>query len=259
MKFIVCIKQAPDVTSLLRVENGRIDTSAGRMALNAFDASAAEGAIAFAERFGGEVHVVLAGPPEAEGALRKALAMGAVAGVRLQVRDGDAPPVGQACAQMLADHLRTETFDAILCGKQAQDTDAGVTPAMLAELLGLPFVGNAIALEPDPGGRSDNHLLVIRQADARQESTRIQTPCVVSCSNNMCDPRIPNIRSVMAARKKPILTKIIDRPVGLPTLAVQRYEPMPDRPPARMVDEPWDEALDVLAPYVTITSGSPAP
>ncbi len=254
MKFIVCIKHVPDATSLLRIEDGRIDTSAGRMALNAFDASAAEGAIAFTERYGGEVHAALAGPPEAREALRKALAMGAAAGVHLQVREGDAPPVGQACAQILANHLRTETFDAILCGKQAQDTDAGVTPAMLAELLGLPFVGNAIALAPDPDGPRANRLLVTRQADAHQEITRVQTPCVISCSNNMCDPRIPNIRGVMAARKKPIQAKTVETPAGLPAMSVQRYEPMPGRPPVRMLDETWDEALDVLVPFVRRSS-----
>ncbi len=257
MKFIVCIKQTPDATSLLRVEDGRIDASAGRMALNAFDASAAEGAIAFTERYGGEVRAVLAGPPEAEEALRKALAMGAAAGVRLHVRDSGEPPAGQACAQILADHCRTETFDAIVCGKQAQDTDAGVTPAMLAELLGLPFVGNAIALEPDPAEPGARRLLVTRQADAHQEITRVETPCVISCSNNMCDPRIPNIRSIVAARKKPIRVKTVKAPVGLPAMRVQRYEAMPDRPPARMLDEAWDEALDVLIPFVAPRQRTP--
>ena len=256
MKFIVCIKHVPDATSPLRIKDGRIDASAGRMALNAFDASAAEGAIAFTERYGGEVHALLAGPPEAREALRKTLAMGATAGVHLHVREGEKSPVGQACAQILANHVRTETFDAILCGKQAQDTDAGVTPAMLAELLGLPFIGNAIALAPDPDGPAANRLLVTRQADAHQEITRMETPCVISCSNNMCDPRIPTIRGVMAARKKPIQVKTVDTPAGLPAMSVQRYEAMPVRPPVRMLDETWEEALDVLTPFVK--GGSPA-
>lgn len=255
MRFIVCIKQVPDVTSPLRMREGRLDASAARRTMNAFDASATEGAIAFTEKYGGEVHAALAGPPEAQETLRKALAMGAASGVRIEVKGRGAPPEGQACAHILAEHFRTETFDAILCGKQAQDTDAGVTPAMLAELLGLPFTGNAIALAPDPDGPGDA-LLVTRQGDARQEIIRVETPCVISCSNNMCDPRIPNIRSVMRARKKPIRVKIAEMPVGSPAVQVQRYEAMPSRPPARMLDEAWDEALDVLIPFVK--SGSPA-
>lgn len=264
MKFIVCVKQVPDVASPLRLRKGRIDTSAGRMVLNAYDASAAEGAIAFTEKYGGEVHAVLIGPPEAQEALRKVLAMGAASAVHIQVKDRAAPPEAvpdalpgaQACARLLADHFSKETFDVIACGKQAQDTDAGLTPAMLAELLGLPFIGNAIALEKDEDGRGGNRLLVTRQGDANQEITRIETPCVVSCSNNMCDPRIPNIKGIMGARKKPINVKIVSLPVGIPGVHVQRYEAMPGRPEVRMLEEAWDEAVEVLVPF--LKSGPPA-
>lgn len=264
MKFIVCAKQVPDVTSPLRLQEGSIDTSAGRMVLNAYDASAAEGAIAFTERYGGEVHAVLVGPPEGRETLRKVLAMGAASAVHIQVKDRatcpeavpNALPDAQACAQILADHFNKETFDVIACGKQAQDTDAGLTPAMLAELLGLPFIGNAIALESDGNGHGGNRLLVTRQGDTRQEITRMETPCVVSCSNNMCDPRIPNIKGIMGARKKPINVKIVSLPAGLPGVHVQRYEAMPGRPEVRMLEEAWDEAIETLAPFVK--SGPPA-
>ena len=261
MKFIVCIKQVPDVASPLRLQEGCIDASAGRMVLNAYDASAAEGAIAFTEKHGGEVHAVLVGPPEAQEALRKVLAMGAASAVHIQIRDnaGTVPgalPHAQACAQILADHFSKETFDVIACGKQAQDTDEGLTPAMLAELLGLPFVGNVIALDMDSDDPGKGQLLVTRQADTNQEITCIETPCVVSCSNNMCDPRIPNIKGIMGARKKPIDVKIVSLPAGLPGMHVLRYEAMPARPPVRMLEEAWDEAVGTLVPFVK--SGPPA-
>ncbi len=264
MKFIVCIKQVPDVASPLRLQEGCIDTSAGRMVLNAYDASAAEGAIAFTEKYGGEVHAVLAGPPEAQETLRKVLAMGAASAVHIQIESHatapgaapDALPDAQACAQILADHFNKEAFDVIACGKQAQDTDAGLTPAMLAELLGLPFIGNAIALERDGDGRSGNRLLVTRQGDAHQEITRIETPCVVSCSNNMCDPRIPNIKGIMGARKKPIDVKMVSLPDANPRMHIERYEAMPGRPEVHMLGETWDEAVEALVPFVK--SGPPA-
>ncbi len=261
MKFIVCVKQVPDVASPLRLQEGCIDASAGRMVLNAYDASAAEGAIAFTEKHGGEVHAVLVGPPKAQEALRKVLAMGAASAVHIRIKDkaGTVPgalPHAQACAQILADHFSKETFDVIACGKQAQDTDEGLTPAMLAELLGLPFVGNVIALDMDSGDPGKGQLLVTRQADTNQKITCIETPCVVSCSNNMCDPRIPNIKGIMGARKKPIDVKIVSLPAGLPGMHVLRYEAMPGRPPVRMLEEAWDEAVGTLVPFVK--SGPPA-
>ena len=264
MKFIVCVKQVPDVTSPLRLQEGCIDTSAGRMVLNAYDASAAEGTIAFTEKYGGEVHAVLVGPPEAQETLRKVLAMGAASATHIQVKEHAAPPKAvpgtlpdaQACARLLADHFSKETFDVIACGKQAQDTDAGLTPAMLAELLGLPVIGNVIALERDGNEHNRKCLLVTRQGDANQEITRMETPCVVSCSNNMCDPRIPNIKGIMGARKKPIDVKIVSLPDANPRMHIERYEAMPGRPEVRMLEKAWDEAIEALAPFVK--GGPPA-
>ncbi len=243
MKFIVCIKQVPDVTAPIHLRDGEIVTDSGRMVLNAYDASAVEEALVLAEKYGGDVHVVLVGPQRAQEAIRKALAMGVEAAVHLQVDEGTEYD-SRAYAELLADYLRGETFDVVACGKQAQDTDAGLTGSMLAELLDLPYASNAVGLDVE-----NDHLVVTRQGDAGQEEIVLEPPCLVTCSNDMNDPRIPNLKGIMAAKRKTIDVREAALPpdIELPFVHVRRYEATPEREPGRILE---GEANDVVTELV---------
>ncbi|MEM1042649.1 MAG: electron transfer flavoprotein subunit beta/FixA family protein [Bacteroidota bacterium] len=229
MNFCVCIKQVPDVSAPMHVQGGDLVVDAGRVVLNAYDASAVEGALTFVEEYGGTIDVLLVGPERAAETVRKALAMGADRGLHLVVPE-DADLDSAAVSQILADYLRDKAYDVIAAGKQAQDTDAGLTGSMLAERLGLAYVTNAVVLAAD----SDT-FVVTRQGDTAQEVIAFPTPCVVTISNNMNDPRIPNLRGVMAAKKKPIETVAVE---DVPTASVRTvsYEPLPTREPGEIVE-----------------------
>ncbi len=189
MRFCVCIKQVPDV-------NAPVHT--GRMVLNAYDASAVEEALVLREAHGGIVDVVLVGPKSASETIRKALAMGADDAFHVTTPDA-ATHDSFAVATILAQFFSDRAYDVIACGKQSQDTDAGLTGPMLATLLGRPYASNAIGLDIAAGA-----LIVKRQGDVGQEILRLLPPCLVTCSNDMNDPRIPNLRGIMVAKKKEI-------------------------------------------------------
>lgn len=240
MNFCVCIKQVPDVSAPIQIRGGELVLDAGRMVLNAYDASAVEEALVLAEKHGGEVDVVLVGPEKATETVRKALAMGAERGTHLVVPDGTELD-SAAVSHLLAQHFEGHTYDVILTGKQAQDTDAGLAGGMLAERLGLPYATNAVglALEGD-------QVVVTRQGDAGQEIIALPTPCLVTCSNDMNDPRIPNLKGIMAAKKKTIDTKPVGN-VPAPQVRVLRYEPIPARAPGQKLDgEPQEQAAEVV-------------
>src|SRR5881392_421961 len=77
MKIAVCVKQVPEGSSRIDPETKRLDRS-GEGALNPFDANAVEEALRLKDATGdGAVVLVSLGPPKAQDALRKALAMGA--------------------------------------------------------------------------------------------------------------------------------------------------------------------------------------
>ena len=240
MNFCVCIKQVPDVTAPIQVQGGALALDAGRVVLNAYDASAVEAALVLTEGHGGEVDVVLVGPERATETVRKALAMGAHRGTHLVVDDA-APLDSDAVSALLAGHLGGTPYDAILTGKQAQDTDAGLAGAMLAERLGLPYVTNAVGLAAE-----DGRLVVTRQGDTGQEVVELPTPCLVTCSNDMNDPRIPSIRGVMQAKSRPLTTVRVEA-VPAPRVRTLGYEAPPVRAAGTRLDgEPADVAADVV-------------
>ena len=240
MKFCVCIKQVPDVTAPIQIRDGELSMDAGRVVLNAYDASAVEEALVLTADSGGEVDVVLIGPERATETIRKALAMGADRGAHLVIPE-DAELDSAAVSQLLADHIREHSYDVVLAGKQAQDTDAGLAGGMLAERLGLPYATNAVGLAIEGA-----QLVVTRQGDAGQEIIALPTPCLVTCSNDMNNPRIPNLKGVMGAKKKPVDSNVV---AEIPQAAVRvlGYEPLPTREPGRFIEgEPEEQVAELV-------------
>ncbi len=241
MKFCVCIKQVPDVTAPILVRDGELIFDAGRTVLNAYDASAVEAALVLTAEHGGEIDVILIGPQRATETVRKALAMGADRGLHLVIPEGFALD-SAAVSTILEPRLRDAGYDVILAGKQSQDTDAGLTGGMLAEKLGLPFASNAVGLAIENG-----QVIVTRQGDSGQEIIALPTPCLVTCSNDMNDPRIPNLKGIMSAKKKPIDNQSVEQ---LPASRVNtvRFESMPARDPGLNLEgDPAEVASQLVA------------
>ena len=232
MIFHVCIKQVPDVAA-------SVDT--GRMVLNAYDASAVEECLVLREKYGGEIHLVSVGPGSAGETIRKALAMGADEATHIEVEDLHSLD-SAAIAAILTAHFRGVTFDVIACGKQAQDTDAGLTGGMLAELLSIPYATNAVGLD------IDNGLVVTRQGDTGREILHLPTPCLVTCSNDMNDPRIPTLKGIMAAKRKTIALKQPGTEIPASITSVVGYEAVPSRPPGQKIEaDPAEAAATLIA------------
>lgn len=243
MKICVCIKQVPDVAAPLHLQGDQLVQDASRLVLNAYDASAVEAALVLSEQHGGEVALVLAGPERAKETIRKALAMGADAATHLPVDEGAALD-SHATALLLAAYLCEASFDVLLCGKQAQDTDAGLTGAMLAELLGLPYATNAVGLAYEP---ENERLVVTRQGDAGQEIIALPLPCLVTCSNDMNDPRIPTVKGIMQSKRKAI-DAFEGAPVPEARTHVLGYADVPERAPGKKLeDEPQAQARQLRA------------
>lgn len=62
----------------------------------------------------------------------------------------------------------------------------------------------------------------------------LPTPCLVTCSNDMNEPRIPNLKGIMASKRKPVESlSVSDLGVDATALEavskVTSYEPVPAR------------------------------
>jgi electron transfer flavoprotein beta subunit len=196
MKIAVCVKQVPEGNSRIDPETKRLDRS-GEGALNAFDANAVEEALRLKDATGeGEVVLVSMGPPKAQDALRKALAMGADRAV-LVTDEAAAGSDLVATSYTLAKALEREGADVILFGQQAGDSDGAVLWAAVADRLRLPVVSQAAEIT-----QADGKLIVKRQTEFGYDVIEAPLPAVVAVSDAINEPRYPSLKGIMGAKSK---------------------------------------------------------
>lgn len=204
----MCIKHVPDIQSNRALgEDGRLLRGSDDGTLNELDENAVEAALRLAESLPGEGHEVVAltvGPDEAVDAARKALQLGAHAAVH--VRDeavAGSDVVGTA--RVLAAAVRLldgeQGVDLVITGMAALDGLTSVLPTLLADLLDLPALTLAASLEVDAQART---ATVRRDLERAVEVLRAPLPAVVSVTDQANDPRYPNVKGILAARKKPV-------------------------------------------------------
>jgi electron transfer flavoprotein beta subunit len=197
MKIAVCVKQVPEGGRRIDPESKRLDRS-GEGALNPFDANAVEEALRLKDAGGeGEVVLVSLGPPRAQDALRKALAMGADRAVLIS-DDGAAGADLVATSKALAKALEREGADLILFGQQANDSDGAVLWAAVADRLRLPVVSQAAEVT-----HADGKLTVKRQTEFGYDVIETPAPAVIAVSDAINEPRYPSLKGIMGAKSKP--------------------------------------------------------
>ena len=197
MKIAVCVKQVPEGNSRIDPGTRRLDRS-GEGALNPFDANAVEEALRLKDAVGqGEVVLVSMGPPKAQDALRKALAMGADRAV-LVSDEGAAGADLVATSYALAKALERESADLVLFGQQAGDSDGAVLWAAVADRLRMPVVSQAAEVT-----HADGKVTVKRQTEFGYDVIEAPLPAVVAVSDAINEPRYPSLKGIMGAKSKP--------------------------------------------------------
>jgi len=205
MKIVVTLTQVSDHD--IPPTHFRVDESARKVVppggvapvMNGYDANALEAALRLKEKHGGSVTVVTIGGAEARDALKRAIAMGADEAIHIQdaaLADADSATTAQVLAAAIT---KIGGYDLILAGRQASDTDAGQVPLGIAELLGLPSVAPAIAIEPSAAG-----LKVNRMVEDGYQVVEVPLPALVAVSSEIGEPRYPPLRGIMAAGRAKI-------------------------------------------------------
>ncbi len=215
MKIAVCVKQVPDTWAekKLKADTSTLDRESADSVLNELDEYAVEQALQLVEANGGEVVIVTMGPERAAQTLRKAISMGADAGIHI-VDDNLAGSDAIATSAVLAKALAGRDFDLILFGSESTDARMSVIPAMVAERLGLAQVTFAQKVEV-----AGTTLTAERVTDYGFDTLTTSLPAVVSVVEKINEPRYPSFKGIMAAKKKPVDTLTI-ADLGLDAAAV---------------------------------------
>lgn len=231
MHILVTMKQVHDPNTpqdfLLPGDDGTVTYhSATSFVLNAYDSNAIEEAIRIKEAVGGTVTVISVGGPESVGHIRRAIAMGADAGVHVTGVAGIAGDPMSTAALIAAAVAKIAPVDLVLCGRQASDTDGGQTHFYLAEALGMPAISPVVAVAPAGEGA----MTVDRIGDGGTQRLSVRLPAVLGLSNEINRPRAATLKGVMLSKKAVVPSWTIadlgiDVPVaGSVAVAVRRTE-----------------------------------
>ncbi len=218
MKILVCISHVPDTTSKINFtdENKVFDNQGVQFVINPNDEFGLTKAMVLKEENGGTVKVITVGDANTEPIIRKTLAIGADSAVRINKTATDS----YTTALEIANYLKENPTDLIIAGKESLDYNGGAVPAMIADMLDLPFVNACNGLEI-----VGNEAKISREIDGGKENLSANLPLVIGGQKGLVEEsalRIPNMRGIMMARKKPL--NVLEPKVLDNTTIVQSYE-----------------------------------
>ena len=237
MKILVLISNVPDTTTKIRLndDNNGIDTSGIQWIINPWDELALTRAVEMKEASGSPVtalHVATVGPAIADGTLRKAIAIGADEAVRINAEPKDAFYVASQLAAVAKD------YDLILAGIESSDFNGSAVGGMLAGLLDRNSVSAVSSLEIE-----DGEALIAREIDGGSQKVRIPLPLLAVVQKGIAiEPRIPAMRGIMLARKKPL--KVMEPVNAEPLTAYKEFELPPPKPECKMIPE--EQAAELI-------------
>lgn len=209
VRIVVCVKHVPDIQSDRAIgDDGRVVRDGGDGTLNELDENAVEAAVAIAEQWRAAgleatVTAISVGPDDAEDAVRRALQMGAGAGVLVTddaIAGSDVVGTARVLAATVAQLAADEAVDLVVTGMASMDGLTAMLPAVLAELLGWPALTMAREVEATPDGDGAT-LRVTRDVEGGSQQVGATGPLVLSVTDAANAPRYPTFPAIMAARK----------------------------------------------------------
>lgn len=201
MKVLVCISNVPDTTTKIKFVNNNtaFDGVGVQWIINPWDELALTRAMELKEANAGAIEsitVINVGLNTTEPTIRKALAIGADNAIRINAEPKDAYFV----AAQLAEVIKNNSFDIILCGIESSDYNGASVGGMLSEILDLPSVSAVSFLDLEGG-----QIKLKREIDGGQEQIAITLPLIGIVQKGIAkDARIPNMRGIMTAKTKPL-------------------------------------------------------
>jgi len=229
MKILVCVSKTPDTTAKVAFKdsNTKFDDAGVQWIINPYDEwYSLVRAIELKEKDTTVIiHLVTVGLADAEPVIRKALALGGDEAIRVNADSHDSFYI----ASQIAAIAKEGNYDLIFTGKETIDYNGSSIGGMVAELLDMPY--SSLVLKFDLNG---NTATVTREIEGGEEVSEVNLPLVVSSQQGMAEPRIPNMRGIMAARSKPL--KVVE-PIAVDALtSIVSFELPPAKAGVKLVD-----------------------
>lgn len=200
MNILVCAKVIPasSVTIEIDPQTKCMVRKGVQHELDPAAATALEEGLRLVEKGSGEVKVLTMGIEDATVGIRNALAMGATSAIHI-IDDALAGSDTLGTAKALAAAIKKEKFDLVLCASESSDSYSGIVPGQLAQFLGIPALTFAQELTVDSGKAT-----IKRQSESGYDVVEASLPALVAVTSGINEPRYPQLKGIMAAKKKEI-------------------------------------------------------
>ncbi len=235
MKILVCITHVPDTTSKITFtdDHQALNKAGLQFVIGPYDDYALARAVELKDALGATVTALNVGLAETEPTIRKALAIGADDAIRINAEPTDAFFVATQIAQV----AKENNYDLILMGRESSDYNGGQVHGMVGEILGLPSLSPVMKLDIE-----GTTAKMAREIEGGKEYLEAELPLVLGCQEPIAEWKIPNMRGIMSARKKPL--NVIE-PASDETLTDSKgYELPPAKGECTMI--PADEAEKLI-------------
>ncbi|MBT32727.1 MAG: electron transfer flavoprotein subunit alpha [Thalassobius sp.] len=236
MKILVCISHVPDTTTKIKFKDNKLDEDGVSFIIGPYDDYALARAIEIKTDTNGTVTVLNVGTAVTEPTLRKALAIGADDAIRVDAEPTDALFV----AEQITAIAKENGYDMILMGRESSDFNGGLVHGMVGEMLGWPSIAPCMKLDLD-----GTTATLAREIEGGKETLEVSLPFVAGCQEPIAEWKIPNMRGIMMARKKPLN---VVQPVGVDNVTEYKSFELPaEKAGCKLVDaDNLDELVSLL-------------
>ena len=253
MNIVVCIKQVPETTEVnINPDTNTLIRGGVDSIINPFDLHAIEEAVRIREKGDSwKVSVLTMGPPQAEEALREALALGCDEAILVSDRafaGSDTWATSYTLAKAIG---KIGNCRLIICGKQAMDGDTAQIGPGIACHLDIPQITYVRKIED----LDDKSIRAERMTEEGYDVIEASLPALITVVKEINEPRIPSLKGKLMAKKTDIVQwKAEDLDLnsewigldGSPTQVIKIFTP-PPRKGGRILTGGISEVVDELA------------
>lgn len=217
MNIVACYKVVPDAQDIEANADGSLNLDRAETVLGEYDLVAIEEAAKLAEATGGAAVLLSVGGEKLNDTklVKAALSRGAAELYRVVDPSLDGADAFQT-ASTLAAALGKMDYDLVICGEGSADLYAQQVGLLTGSLLGLPVVNAVSSIEA-----KGDAIVVERTLENEVEVLEVALPAVVSVTSDAVLPRIPQLKDILAAGKKPVTTWTLDEVAALPKSPVE--------------------------------------
>jgi len=239
MNLLVCISKTPETTAKISFTEGnsKFNQEGVQYIMNPYDEwYALVRAIELKEKHGGKVIAINVGPASNDIVIRKALAIGADEAVRVDAEADSSTFV----AKQIATYAKDNAIDIVFCGKETIDYNGSEVAAITAEMMDLPFVSYASKMDFD-----GTVATIERDIEGGVEVVQLEKPFVLSAAKGLAEQRIPNMKGIMMAKRKPL--NVIEAVAQESKAKIISYSVPQGKQEVKMIDpENMDELVRLL-------------